>query len=384
MALTILVGAAALTDVFDRRLHIDPGFEPANLLTMGLVLPEHRYDESEARVRFTDQLERQLETLPGSDGYALANTLPRTRNLPFSQFTVDGEQYEENEEPRTSWLSVNSTYFETMEIGLRQGRTFAPSDRTDAPLVVIVNQRMVDQFFADQTPVGARITINDQSREIVGVVNNIAQQRLTGVQPYYPAVYFPLAQRPLRGINIVLRAGSDPLALAVPAQEAVWALDAEQPITEIETMEQHMRLELAGPSVLSNILFIVGLLALALAAIGIYGVMAYSVSQQTNEIGIRMALGAKPRQVLSNVAGQGATLAGIGILIGVPAALLLIRMIGQVLTASASDGLETVGGIAAGPLLVVSGILIGVGLIACFLPARRATRIDPATALQYE
>ena len=145
-----------------------------------------------------------------------------------------------------------------------------------------------------------------------------------------------------------------------------------------------MRLELAGPSVLSNILFIVGLLALALAAIGIYGVMAYSVSQQTNEIGIRMALGAKPRQVLANVAGQGATLAGIGILVGVPAALLLIRMIGQVLTASASDGLETVGGIAAGPLLVVSGILIGVGLIACFLPARRATRIDPATALQYE
>ncbi len=193
-----------------------------------------------------------------------------------------------------------------------------------------------------------------------------------------------MAQRPLRGINIVLRASADPLALAVPAQEAVWALDAEQPVSDIETMEQHMRLELAGPDVLSTILFIVGFLALALAAIGIYGVMAYSVSQQTNEIGIRMALGARPRQVLSSVAGQGATLAGIGMLVGVPAALVLIRMIGQVLTASASDGLETVGGIAAGPLIVVSAILIGVGLIACFLPARRATRIDPAVALQYE
>jgi putative ABC transport system permease protein len=387
MALTILIGAAVLTDLFDRRLDIDPGFDAENLLTMQLVLPEYKYGDAAEQVLFVDELEGQLEGLPVASGYAVANVLPRTRRLPSTEFTIDGQPVEENKEPETSWLTVNTTYFASMGISLRTGRSFTEADRADAPPVVMVNQRMVERFFDGESPVGRRITIQDESREIVGVVNNIAQTRLAGLEPVFPAVYFPLAQRPVHDMRIVIRTPGDPLQLAGPAQDAVWTVDPDQPIASVQTMDEYIADALAGPTIMSQILFFVGFLALALAAIGIYGVMAYSVSQQTGEIGIRMALGAKPRQVLSRVTRQGATLAGMGLLLGVPGAAAVVLLIAQIMSAAGADGLQVaeVGRVLPLlPVIVVSAILASVGLIACYLPARRATKIDPMVALTAE
>jgi putative ABC transport system permease protein len=165
MALTILIGAAVLTDLFDRRLDIDPGFDAENLLTMQLVLPEYKYGDAAEQVLFVDELEGQLEGLPVASGYAVANVLPRTRRLPSTEFTIDGQPVEENKEPETSWLTVNTTYFASMGISLRTGRSFTEADRADAPPVVMVNQRMVERFFDGESPVGPSRTSRGRSWE---------------------------------------------------------------------------------------------------------------------------------------------------------------------------------------------------------------------------
>ena len=382
MALTILVGAAMLTELFGRALDIDPGYDPSGLLTMELTIPEHRYQSDADIVRFVDDMRRELASVPG-EGVAFMNDMPRTRNLPGSTFTIDGQPVERNEELRTRWLAVTADYLETLEIPLRSGRTFTEADRADAPLVVMVNQRLMNQYFEGEIPLGRRITIQGESREIVGVVNNIAQTRLAGLQPMQPTVYFPMAQRPVRRMRLAIRTEGDPYEVAGPAQQAIWALDPEQPITAIQTLEEFIEVQLAGPDMLTQLLFLIGMLALALAAIGIYGVMAYVVAQQTNELGIRMALGATPRRVLARVTRQGASLAGLGLLFGVPGAVLvgaaILNMPSDIPGLGSLDMSMTVM-----PMAVVSGILLSVGLVACYLPARRATKIDPVVALREE
>ncbi|MCH8992616.1 MAG: ATP-binding cassette domain-containing protein, partial [Acidobacteria bacterium] len=367
MALTILVGAGVLTDFFQRSLAMDLGFDADNLLTMQVSLPEHKYAEDDAMRSFVTELNRELNSLPGAPPFAIMSVLPRTRRLPFTEFTIDGRHVEPGEEPSTSWLSVSPDYFATMDIALQRGRRLTEVDREGSAPVVLVNQRMVIHFFGGEDPVGRRVTVFGESREIVGVVANIAQRRLSGLQALNAAIYFPMAQRPLRGLWIVLRAAGDPHALAGATQTAVWAVDADQPVSAIQTMNEHMSSTLAGPNLLTQILFVVGGLALGLAAIGIYGVMAYSVSQQTNEIGIRMALGAKPGQILTGVTRQGIKLAALGLVLGAPAAALVVVFISRIFqTGDISD----VGGIAATPIVLVSATLATVALVACILPAR--------------
>jgi len=245
---------------------------------------------------------------------------------------------------------------------------------------------MVTQFFDGESPVGRRITIGEESREIVGVVNNIVQSRLTGLLPQSATVYFPMDQRPARTLSIVIRGERDPNQLALPLQNAVWAVDRDQPISRVRTLEAHIRAELAGPNVMTQILVIVGVLTLVLAGIGIYGVMAYSVTQRTREIGIRMALGASAGQVLTRIVRQGAILAGGGLLIGTPLAIAGLMTLTSIFErAAVQDGLKGSGGVVAfAPVALVSAILVGVGLTACYLPARRATKVDPVEALQVE
>jgi putative ABC transport system permease protein len=385
VALTVLMGAALLTDVFQRRLNIDPGFDPSNLLTLELTLPEHRYGEPWALVDFADELQRTLARLPGTSTQAITSTLPRTRNIAYSRFTIDGDLIEENQQPETTWLTVSPEYFSTLSIGIPMGRAITRSDRDDATPVIMVNRRMVDLHFGGDNPVGRRITIAGESREIVGVAENIAQQRLTGLMPDFPSIYFPLAQRPVRRLRVVLRSEGDAYQLAIPVQEAVWSVDPEQPVTAIRTMDEHMASELAGPNVLAQILLIIGLLALSLSAIGVYGVLAYAVTQQTSEIGIRMALGARRGNVVAGIAGQGATLAGLGLLAGAPLSGAVMLAISGVLSRGASaDGIGDVQVLMIGPLASVAAILVAVALLASYLPARRALTIDPVTALQRE
>jgi putative ABC transport system permease protein len=383
MALTILIAAAVLTDMVNTTFHIDPGYDSSNLMTMEVRLPYYKYERTEEFTQFVDDLERELARLPGSQGAALTSQLPRTYSLPTSVFTVDGQPADRNEEPRAGWLSVSPDYLGTLDIALRAGRNITDADRAEAAAVVLVNQRLVDQFFADVDPLGRRITIQGTSREIVGVVRNVAQTRLAGFEPVGATVYFPMAQRLVRTIRLAIRTPGDPYQVVGPVQSAIWRVDPDQPISAVQTLDEFIEMQLAGPTFMTDLLHAVGLLALVLAAIGVYGVMAYTVSQQTNEIGIRMALGAKPRQVLSRVTRQGATLAGAGLLIGAPIAALITRAI--VGLPVDIPGVEAgFGDFDVGPVLGVSLILAGVGLVACVLPARRATQIDPVTALREE
>ncbi len=383
MALTILIAAAVLTDVFRTTLDIEPGYDAANLLTMEITLPQHKYADGPAMGRFFDDVEREFTALPGARGLALMNELPRTFSLPRTSFTIDGQPVEPNEEPQARWLSINAPYLSTMEIPLRDGRAFTDGDRADAPPVVMINQRFVDRFFEDSEPVGRYITVRGESREIVGVASDIAQTRLAGLEPIQPAVYFPLPQLPVRTMLVAIRTEGDPYEVAAVAQRAVWSVDPEQPIAAVQTLEEYIETQMAAMDILGSLMFLIGFVALALAAIGIYGVMAYSVTQQTGEIGLRMALGAKPHQVLTRITRQGAVLAGAGILIGTPLAILVSRMIAG-LPVDIPGASTELNSNAIMSIITVSAILTGVGLIACVLPARRATQIDPVAALREE
>ncbi len=388
LALTILIGAAVLTEIFRERLAIDPGFDSRNLLTAKLELPEHRFADDDSLRRFISRLHPALEGIGGALDATLVSNLPRTRTLPYTDLEVDGQAAGRNQNPRTSWLAVQPGYFEAMGIDLMEGRAIATTDRADSAPVVVVNQVLVERHLASSpsvgsSPIGRQITVEGTSRAIVGVVGNVAQERMSGLEPLAPAVYFPLDQHPTRQLYAILRSPTDdPLPLAAPLQQAIGKVDSRQPVSDLRTMDAHIELELAGPTVITRVLYGIGSLALVLAAIGIFGVMTFTVSQQTGEIGLRMALGARPVQILARVTRQGAKLAGLGLLLGIPAAAGVVHLIGSLFEAAASDGLETTAGIALQPIFEVGSVLCLVGLLACYLPARWATRIDPVTALQ--
>jgi putative ABC transport system permease protein len=381
MALTILIGAAVLTDLFDEALDVNPGYDASGVLTLEFTLQDHTYPERADMALALEQIGQRLDEISGITTWAFANQMPRAFNLPESTFTIEGQPVEENREPRASWLTVTPAYLEVLRIPLLRGRFIAESDRLDAPLVILVSQRLAERFFDGRDPVGERLTVQGEPREIVGVVSDVAQERLAGLQPIEPTVYFPMAQRPTRVTRAFLRGPADPQELARPVQEAIWLVDPEQPITAVRTLEEFIETQLAGPDVLVKLLYLVGSLTLALAAVGIYGVMAYSVSQQTKEIGIRMALGAAPRQVLARMTKQGARLAAVGLLVGTPAAWAVGRLILGI-PSTIPGGLVLEIDVSATPIIVVSIILASVGLVASYLPARRATRIDPIVAIR--
>lgn len=390
IALTVLVSAAVLTDVFHHGLAVDPGFDSEGVLTLHLELAEYRFADDAAMVGYLERLEDALTGVGGAKALTFASELPRTRDLPFTDFLIEGRPAERGEAPRTSWLAVQPGYFEAMRIGVREGRGFADGDRAGAPPVIAVNQSWVDLYLAgsgDEATgaLGRRLVVEEEAWEIVGVVADVAQARMAGVEPIEPAVYFPFAQHPVRGVYALVRGpGQDAYGLAEPVRRAIWEIDPEQPISRVASLDDHIATQLAGPTTIARVLSAVGLLALALAALGIYGVMTFSVSQQTAEIGIRMALGARPRQILGRVTRQGAQLAGLGLMLGIPASAGAVRWIVTLFEAAASDGINAVGGLPLQSALAVAVLLAAVGLLACYLPARRATRVDPVSALQGE
>jgi len=382
LALTILVGAALLTDVFHQRLGIEPGFDPENLLTFELSLAEHLYAEDDDLLRFLARGEDRLAAVPGATAATFVSSLPRSRGLPFDDFTLEGQDLERFEQTESVWLAVSPSYFEALEVPRRAGRLFSIGDRADSAPVVVVNERFLEQFQDQGAALGQRLEIAGATREIVGVVGNITQRRLSGIEPSEAVIYLPLEQRPVRDLHAILRSEADPYALVTPIQAVLEELAPEQPMGAAATMEEHIAHQLAGPEMISRILYGVGLLVLALAAMGIYGVMTFVVSQQTGEIGLRMALGARPQQILARVAGQGARLSALGLLVGLPLAGLVVKLIETMFEAASSDGIEAAAGLSVLPVAQVGLLLLSVGLLACYLPARRATQVDPVRALE--
>jgi putative ABC transport system permease protein len=384
LTLALLVGAGLLVRSFWRLTQVNLGFRADQLLTLQLELPPSKYPGSQA-VSFYSRLQERLSALPGVEGVSAASNILLSEAPLSSEFTVENRPPidESFELPITS---VQPNYFKTMGIQLLRGRAFTAQDTRDSPKVGIVNETFVNLYFPNEDPIGKRFRFDlfrfdqpvtaGQWITIVGVVGDTRRQGLDKpirIESWLPYTQFE-EESPL-SMEVALRTTGDPLALSHAAREAVWSLDSNLPILKIQTMERILSEKMALRRWNMLLLGLFALVALILAAVGIYGVMNYAVTQRTHEIGVRMALGATSRDVLWLVVRQGLLLAQIGVAIGTGAALALTRILKNLLFGvSATDPATFVG---------IALMLTSVALIASYIPARRATKVDPLVALRH-
>jgi putative ABC transport system permease protein len=323
----------------------------------------------------------ELNSLPGVEA-ALISELPLGGDLLTHNFIIDGRPpMSPGDEPEIFTRSTTRGYFKTMRIPLVGGRDFTTQDRADAPQVCIVNQSAVREYFPDENPVGARIRwarVNPPAwMTIVGVVADVKQFELG--QPEEPAVYTAYEQQDQpwkRWMSVVMRGNSGPSAMIDQAKKAVWSVDSQVPLTRVQTMPEVMAASIAEQRFNMLLLGIFATVALLLAAVGVYGVISYSVTQRTHEIGIRMALGARTGSVLKLVVGQGLQLALVGVGLGLGFAFALTRLMSTFLFGVSATDPQT--------FVLISMILVAVALLASYIPARRATKVDPMVALRCE
>jgi putative ABC transport system permease protein len=376
LALVLLVGAGLLIKSFKRLGEVDPGFKPDNVMTMQLSLPRAKYGKPEQQSAFIQQVLERVEAVPGV-GSASVVAAP-----PFGGFTASRYFQIEGRPPRPAgegfnagYNSASPNYFQTLGIPLRRGRDFTGQDVMGTPEVVIINEAMARRFWPDEDAIGGRLRIGEDAwRTVVGVVGDV---RHTGLdEEPKPEMFYPYLQSPLSFMTLMVRSTTDEQSLRASIQREIRAVDPDLPVYGIKSMEQLIS-ESVSPRRLNMILLTTfAIVALVLAALGIYGVMAYSVSQRTHEIGIRMALGAQRGDVLKMIVGQGMILTLTGIGIGLAASFGLTRLMASLLYGvTATDPLT---------FIVVALVLGTVALMASFIPARRATRVDPMEALRYE
>jgi len=377
-SLMLLVGAGLLVNSFWRLLQTDAGFDARGVLALDVPLSRARYTTPEQRSAAFEQLIGRMKTLPGVRDVSAVSNVPLT-DLDYElSFQIEGRApYKPGEEAVTDYTVIGNDYFRTMNIALRRGRVFTNQDAANSPHVMVVSEAFVKRYFPNEDPIGRRIVFDgrDKPIEIVGVVGDIRRNGLdTDVQP---EVYVSHVQNPERRLNIVIRTdAADASQLAPAARAEVKAFDANQIIWRTQTLEQLLGTSVAPRRFNMLLLGIFASVALVLAAVGLYGVMSYSVSWRTHEIGIRMALGAKRADVLRLVVRQGMTMTLIGVALGLIGAFFLSRvMTGLLHGVSATDPLTFAG---------VSIVLLVVALLACLIPARRATRVDPIVALRTE
>ncbi|HLZ39922.1 MAG TPA: ABC transporter permease [Candidatus Sulfotelmatobacter sp.] len=382
LALVLLVGAGLLIKGFSRLRSMNPGFNPANVMTMYLQLPATRYAEIPKQTQFRRELLARLNSLPGLQA-AMVTDIPLGGNYVGHGFVIDGHPpVAVGGEPDVQTLSVMGDYFRVMQIPLRAGRDFTPLDREGQPLVAIVSEEVVREFFPHENPIGARIhwareTEPPQWMTVIGVVADVKHSGLD--QPVDPAVYtpFPQSNEIWRSfMTLAIRTGAVSSGLVEEVKKQVWSLDSRIPVNDVHTMDELMAVSLAQQRFNMLLLGLFAALALVLAAVGIYGMMAYRVGQRMHEIGIHIALGAQRRDVLRLVLVDGAKLACFGIAIGIASAIALTRLMTSLLFEVKPTDPET--------FAVVVIVLAIVALAACYAPARRAMRVDPMVALRYE
>jgi putative ABC transport system permease protein len=380
LSLVLLAGAGLLIRSFIKLGQVDPGFDAANVLALTLALPNPRYAEHTARISFYRQTLENVRNLPGVQAAAFISDPPVTGSLGLwlNGFHIDGQPPPPPGQRHSAYLRwITPDYFRTLNIPLLKGRALTEADAADRPWVVVIDEAMARRYFPNEDPLGKRLVIyagERRPREIVGVVGNVKQTALD--QEAGAHMYVPYFQTPQDYATLLVRAAAAPLNLTGAVKSAVLAADREQPVYNIQTLEGIVAESVAARRLNMSLLGLFATVALALAALGIYGVMSYSVSQRTQEIGIRLALGARPRDVFSLVIRQGMALTMTGAAIGLLAAFGLTRLLTNLLFGvSPADPLTFIG---------VAALLTCVALLACYAPARRATKVNPVVALRTE
>lgn len=384
LTLMLLAGAGLLLSSFQRLLQVNPGFNPQNVLTFQLQLLSARFTaggdgaRDAERVAFLERVIARMRALPGVESAGLVNTSPITGGAAttFERFGRPAQTTDE-ELAADIWIT-DEHYRETMQIPLLRGRWFTPRDTFDAPRVMVINETLARRYFPGEDPIGQRITMRDwgppMTGEIVGVIADVHFNALdTEVNPM---ICWPFRQFPSAFNRVMVRTAGYPLSVANAARQAVWAENPMQAVAQVQTMEEVVAGSMAQRRFYATALGVFAALALALAAVGIYGVMAYSVAQRTREIGIRMALGAQASNVLGLVLGQGMRMVLAGAALGLAGALALTRLMRRMLFGVEPTDLTT--------FAAVCALLLAVALLACAVPAMRAARVDPLVALREE
>jgi putative ABC transport system permease protein len=377
LSLMLLVSAGLLIRSFDKLLNVNLGFKPEQLLSLEYRLPRSKYREPQAQWNFHRQVVERIQEVPGVQSVSLVRGLPFSGNGGTAAITLpDRELPSPGTEPEVMFNTAMPNYFETIGIPFLKGRPFGPEDQLNTPPVVIINQTMAQRFWPDQDPLGKQVKfVEDGSTAIVvGVVGDAKHYWLED-QPK-PQMYGSYTQQPGYFATVVIRTTVEPLALTESVRQAVWKVDADQPMWKIRTVEFLVDRSVANRKFLMALMGIFASLALVLTMIGLYGVISYLVNQRTQEIGIRMALGAQMGDILRLVLKQGMLLVLLGVGLGLAASWMLTRLMVRLLyEVSATDPLTFV---------TISSLLIVVAFLACYLPARRATKVDPLVALRYE
>jgi putative ABC transport system permease protein len=379
IALTLLVGAGLMVRSLQRLQAVDPGFDSGRLLTMRFSLPEKRYRKDQM-LAFAQQMRERMRPLPGAQSVALASDLPLSGNTSAGPIEIEGRPASPADgEIRIFRHRVMPGFFSTLGIPLLKGRDFTDGDHAQATRVIVVSESLARRYWPNEDPIGKRIKESDPGDPwltVVGVVGEVKYRGIPQNPTADPDVYFSLPQYPSGNLSLAIRASGDPNALIAPARRVLQSLDPDLPAYGVVTMEEQVARQTTQSRFSAWLLGVFGVFALALAAVGIYSVMSYAVAQRSREIGIRMAMGARGADVMKMVLGQGMKLALSGVALGLGAALSLTQLMKKLLFGvTAADPLTYV---------VIALLLAAIALLACYLPARRATKVHPLVALRYE
>jgi putative ABC transport system permease protein len=380
LALILLVSAGLLIRSLMRLENVNPGFDPHNVMASDVDFPDQKYPIAK-QSEFIRVLLSKLRALPGAEAVAGVYPLDMSDSEFRLSFEIEGKPLPKSEEKESSVRFVTPGYFHAMRIPLLKGRDFTEQDNLDSTPVVIVNEALAEQVFPGEDPIGKRIRLGisvdgkpSRMREIVGIVGNVKVQDLKS--EWTPESYGPYMQLPIGSITILARAAHDPQSLAKPIAETIRSFDKDLPLYNVKTVEEYVDGTIAIPRFNTVLLGIFAGLAMVLTAVGLYGVISYSVAQRTHEIGVRMALGAQPSDMMRLVVGQGLRLALVGVGLGLAGAFALTRFLASLLFGvTSTDPASYVG---------VVCLLLGIVFLACYIPARRAMRVDPMVALRYE
>jgi putative ABC transport system permease protein len=376
-SLILLAGAGLMVRTMMRISGVDPGFQARNLLTLEYRLPQVNYREGVRQWNFHQRVVERVSQLPGVRSAAISQGIPFSGNIGNEPIILlDRPRAEPGQEPVVELNVTDSHYFATLGIPLIEGRTFSEGDRAGTPRVAVINRSMAEQYWPGRNPIGKQMELLDDKKPatIVGVVGDIRQRNLENAAP--GQLYFAYAQNPDTFATLTVRTERDPMSMANAVRQAVWSVDSDQPMWKVRSQEFLLARSIGDRRYLTLLLTVYSGLALLLAAVGIYGVLSYSVSRRIQEIGVRMALGAQKGHVLRLVLFHGMTRVLAGIVFGWLGALGITQLMSKLLYGVKPGDPVT--------FLTGAGILAAVALLACYLPARRAMRVDPMVALRHQ